>query len=767
MDTNEMTDIIFGSRPRWSLEGETTDSLVWSMSTEISPIREDETEDCGLPTTPDHKGSRGGRQRSSALTPIGSPALERPEEKLWHRPHTSSFSFGDPFRSQERPNSAPDRVLGCPPSPGNVFASCDDEILRLTPGKLHPPSPEQATFHPQPQRHQPWVMPLLESEASPGLEGREVNNVNIFGEALKPPRPKPLTGWDENSSAPTPLGTSCGTPALDASTPSPEQGIVEGKEPLESPIAKPRSVQNTPEPSHYYSCGAGISTPSPCAMSSLNHLALPPRLGEGMTSLLGNFDGPAGPMFPPPLPAHGAVPDMGSCGGAPDVPMPPMPDVPMWGMRPQDMTAQQLAVGFHALQWGAPLPWRFSGVPSMPVPLPQEVREPPRQDKENVFSMETISKAETIYPNMTSTRKPKEEGENERIDVSNLPSEAQELVGQVGQMSRTQAGSKFLQRQLQKRSGAAVDVILAEVEDEIAAMMCDSYGNYLCSAAFSACSQKQRKRMLEKLAPRVGQIACDKRGTHALQALIGFLQLEEEQSQLMAAIKSQVIQLSMDPNGTHVVQRLLTCFSPHVVDCIYAVVAEQILEVAFHPYGLCVLKKCISEATVKHADLLLKQLARHTMELVQNPYGNFAIQHALEEWGGRRCQAILQKMEGRVMQLSIQKFSSNVVEKLFSLAPADFRKRFIGELVASEKMSTLVNSTYGHYVVRRALQMATPEQSEALIKAVRANLEMLPSKRLWVKWENVISGQADWEGEHLKGPKPRSKKREQYPQFSR
>ena len=143
------------------------------------------------------------------------------------------------------------------------------------------------------------------------------------------------------------------------------------------------------------------------------------------------------------------------------------------------------------------------------------------------------------------------------------------------------------------------------------------------------------------------------------------------------------------------------------------------------------------------------------------------IQHALEEWGGRRCQAILQKMEGRVMQLSIQKFSSNVVEKLFSLAPADFRKRFIGELVASEKMSTLVNSTYGHYVVRRALQMATPEQSEALIKAVRANLEMLPSKRLWVKWENVISGQADWEGEHLKGPKPRSKKREQYPQFSR
>lgn len=121
------------------------------------------------------------------------------------------------------------------------------------------------------------------------------------------------------------------------------------------------------------------------------------------------------------------------------------------------------------------------------------------------------------------------------------------------------------------------------------------------------------------------------------------------------------------------------------------VMADRLLEVAHHPYGLCVLKKCISEAK-NHQELLLKQLVRHTMDLVQSPYGNFAIQHALEEWGGQRCLPILQKMEGRMMQLSIQKYSSNVVEKLFSSAPEDMRQRFIGELVASEKMSMLVNS---------------------------------------------------------------------------
>ena len=561
--------------------------VVWSMSTEISPIREDEAEDCGLPTTPDHKGTRLGWQRTGTLTPIGSPArvfggeVDKDRMEKLFRPHTNSMSFGDPCRTQERPNSAPDRVLGCPPSPGNVFQS---DVQ----GKLHPPSPEQPTFHPQPQRHQ-LVMPLLESEASPGLEGREqdgnqvgsqvqmvnvVNNANIFGEALKP-RPKPLTGWDENSSAPTPapvptpLGTSCSTPALDTSTPSPEQNGfgADHKDSLESP--KPRSVQNTPEPSHHYSCGAAISTPSPCAMSSFNQLGW--RLNEAMPGMLGNFELP---VLPPPLPSGSGPMGMGC--GVPEVPNGNI-DMSLWGMRPQEMTAQQqlAALSFQAYNWGqmGHLPaWRFPG-PVPPVPPVPETR--PKERENSSFPKEGLTKE--LYPKTSSaatgatgaaaaTRNGHQgnhgnhgnharvssgdsEAKERKLDVSSLPSEAQELVGQVNQMSKTQAGSKFLQRQLLKGSGAAVEVILAEVEDEIAAMMCDSYGNYLCSAAFRACSQRQRQRMLEKLAPQIGQIACDKRGTHALQALIGFLQLEEEQLQLMTAIKSQVIHLSKDPNG--------------------------------------------------------------------------------------------------------------------------------------------------------------------------------------------------------------------------
>lgn len=342
--------------------------------------------------------------------------------------------------------------------------------------------------------------------------------------------------------------------------------------------------------------------------------------------------------------------------------------------------------------------------------------------------------------------------------VASVPPEAMELRGHVVKLCQTQAGSKHLQRQLLKGHAGVVDVILSEVEKDIATLMCDAYGNYLCSVCFQACSVRQRKRMLEKLAPCIFSIACDKRGTHALQALIGLLTTPDEQELLLQAIKDHVIKLCMDPNGTHVVQRLLYCFVPPSTDWIYTPVVKNLVEVAHHPYGLCVLKKCISQAKPpgKHQQSLLDQLARNALDLVQSPYGNYAVQHALEEWGGDCCLPIFESLEGRMMQLSIQKFSSNVVEKIFCAAPREMRRRLIDELIVSapsarsrgpslrlpqesDKMTILVNSNYGHYVVKRALQLAEPAQVQALMEAIKGNLSQLPNRRLRATWEKVMS----------------------------
>jgi hypothetical protein len=325
------------------------------------------------------------------------------------------------------------------------------------------------------------------------------------------------------------------------------------------------------------------------------------------------------------------------------------------------------------------------------------------------------------------------------------------LRGQVVELSRTQVGSKYLQRLFLRGQAGVVDVILDELEPEIGQLMCDPYGNYLCSVTFQACSVQRRKRMLERLKPRVPTIACDKRGTHSLQALIGFLSTAEEQELFMVAIKNHVIELCLDTNGTHVIQRLLLCFLPRYSDWIYSPVLDHLVEVAHHPHGLCVLKKCISQAKVpgRRQDLLLNRMAQHALDLVQSPYGNYAVQHALEEWGGARCVPMLKNMEGCIMQLSIQKFSSNVVEKLFSAAPPELRYQFVAELTQSDKMSVLVNSHYGHFVVKSALQLAELPQVRSLLEAIRANIGQLPNRRLRAKWEKAMLAGSERLGETL------------------
>jgi hypothetical protein len=839
------------------------------MSTEIASTSE---EVCGRAATPDTEGTKASlanqkrspvtsRSGGASLTPIGSPTPERHAAPLHDRHHANSWTFCDLFSAQERPNSAPleQKTIGpVSPVPTNKVydgsPSLTPSTTALVPPKAwndnkHSPqmphqapkaslTPEQPTFHPQPQRHQPWVMPLLESEASPSpplpqspaSSSLKQKGLQLTNTARS--RAPSGGGWDESLAGSSLAGAGTdargshgggGSVSIEpfASTPSPERENAGHMDWTESP--KPgfsqRSVQNTPEPPQFYSQGllGPISTPSPNAMSSVlgsqnQHFLGMPRFPHGPSPAM-MMPHLASSMLPPPLPGGG------------------VPGADLMGMgfggafRPSSLeegsAAHQFAASYQAYQqayqFGAAAAaaaaaaaggWRIPPCPPMPMGCGQpggslldglsahgpcsgadaSLTLPPptnvdfnmlHADGQNGCSSDNLITAGSgvveVLPKPSHRDRSGKSADMDRaagaggatsskgsgrkgaaggnssgsaattFDLANLPPEAAEVVGQVSQMSRSQAGSKYLQRLLLKGHAATVEIILSGVEEDIAALMCDAYGNYLCSVAFQACSMRQRQRMLEKLGPNVASIACDKRGTHALQALIGLLTVPEEQHLLMSSIESHVIDLCMDPNGTHVVQRLLYCFLPSVSDVIYSMVIDRMLEVAHHPYGLCVLKKCISQANQpgKHQDQILTQLTRNALDLVQSPYGNYAIQHALEEWGGERCTPIFKKLEGRMMQLSIQKFSSNVVEKLFCSAPADFRNRFIAELVESEKMSVLVNSNYGHYVAKRALQLANPDQARALVEAIKANLPSLPNRRLRTKWEKVMNGGDD------------------------
>ena len=60
---------------------------------------------------------------------------------------------------------------------------------------------------------------------------------------------------------------------------------------------------------------------------------------------------------------------------------------------------------------------------------------------------------------------------------------------------------------------------------------------------------------------------------------------------------------------------------------------------------------------------LIQKFQEDYLDIVQDPFGNYAIQFAIDTFGNVECKKIINDICEEVLSLSLQKFSSNVVEK--------------------------------------------------------------------------------------------------------
>jgi len=99
---------------------------------------------------------------------------------------------------------------------------------------------------------------------------------------------------------------------------------------------------------------------------------------------------------------------------------------------------------------------------------------------------------------------------------------------------------------------------------------------------------------------------------------------------------------------------------------------------------------------------------------VQNPFGNYIIQHILDEWGAESAKGIINVIINNMISLSMQKFSSNVVEKCFDLVDMATRKRMVKELFNAGKISSLLKNKYGNFVLQKAIQVMSKEEKKEI-----------------------------------------------------
>jgi hypothetical protein len=259
------------------------------------------------------------------------------------------------------------------------------------------------------------------------------------------------------------------------------------------------------------------------------------------------------------------------------------------------------------------------------------------------------------------------------------------MQGQLYELCKDQHGCRFLQRKLEERDATHIQMIFEETKDHVVELMIgetlltslhwdsllispDPFGNYLCQKLLEFSTDDQRTQLIRNAAPEMVRIALNQHGTRALQKMIEFISTEEQIAIVKGAFEKDVVCLIQDLNGNHVIQKCLNHLKPDQAQFIFHEVALNGLIVGTHRHGCCVLQRCIDHATGAQKAKLVHAVIDNAYSLVQDPFGNYVVQYILDLSNIDFTRPLCLGFRGRMCELSKQKFSSNVMEKVSFLA---------------------------------------------------------------------------------------------------
>ncbi|KAJ2479229.1 hypothetical protein EV174_004077 [Coemansia sp. RSA 2320] len=313
----------------------------------------------------------------------------------------------------------------------------------------------------------------------------------------------------------------------------------------------------------------------------------------------------------------------------------------------------------------------------------------------------------------------------------------EELKGTIFDVCKDQYGCRFLQKKLEDGQEDQIELIFIEVLPHSSSLMTDPFGNYLCQKLLEHCNVKQRTQIIAGVAPDLASISLNMHGTRAVQKIIELLSTQEQIDLIIGALRGSVVQLIRDLNGNHVIQKCLSRLSSKNNQFIYDSVSSSCSDVATHRHGCCVFQRCIDYAADQQKGQLVNVVISQALKLVQDPFGNYVVQYVLDLNVMDFSEPLIRMFVGHICGLSVQKFSSNVMEKCIRIASPATRKMLVAPLLQREKLDMLMRDSYGNYVVQTALDFADQQQRADIIEAILPLLPLIRhtpfGKRIYIK----------------------------------
>ena len=351
---------------------------------------------------------------------------------------------------------------------------------------------------------------------------------------------------------------------------------------------------------------------------------------------------------------------------------------------------------------------------------------------QQLFFKSTFSPEEQIFSNFES-------------DLLNQCSFTYELYQKYKKdlikLIKNQQTSRLSQVYIQNTPPEIIHLIYSEISSQINHLLLDPYANYFIIKLFFILDNSDKLNFLTQITKNITNLCINKISTYPIQCIIEHITTKQTQELIINSVKNHLMKITLDIYGTHVLEKILDNYDYELIQPISKFIVDNFLFLADNANGLCIVKKAIViEYKKNYFDKIKKLSEENALMLIQNPFGNYALQCLIDNWDIKDLDDILKNFIGKCSVLSVQKYSSNVIEKCIEKSP-EFLKAFLNECTINNYfgIGVLMQNSFGNYVIQTVLkELPDNKDKENFIIGINQNLSKITDKKVLLKWKNVL-----------------------------